>query len=128
MVVIDTHVLIRDALQPKRLSERARRAMDGAHGPLAVSDISLWEAAMLIARERVQPGADAATFIERMLEARAVRVLPITPKIAVLAQGDDFAHGDPADRIIGATAIAHGAPLVTADKRLRGVPGLRVLW
>ena len=128
MVVIDTHVLVQDALEPRRLSSRARRALEGADGPLAASDISLWEIAMLIAKDRLRPAADAATFIERLLEARAVRVLPITPKIAVLAQSDDFRQGDPADRLIAATAIAHGAQLVTADAQLRRVPGLRVLW
>ena len=128
VVVIDTHVLIQDALEPRRLSARARRALEGADGPLAASDISLWEVAMLIAKARVRPGADAATFIERLLEARAIRVLPITAKIAVLSQADDFKHGDPADRIIAATAIVHGAQLVSADAELRRVPGLRVLW
>lgn len=128
MVVIDTHVLVQDAIEPQRLSARARRAMEGADGPLAASDISLWEIAMLIARDRLRPGADGATFIERLLEARAVRVLPITPRIAVLSQGDDFVHRDPADRIIAATAIAHGAPLVSADARLKRVRGLRVVW
>ena len=83
---------------------------------------------MLIAKDRLRPGADAATFIERLLEAREIRLLTITPKIAVLSQSDDFQHADPADRIIAATAIAHGAQLVTADSQLRRVPGLRVLW
>jgi PIN domain nuclease of toxin-antitoxin system len=46
----------------------------------------------------------------------------------VLSQSDHFAHGDPADRIIAATAIVHGAQLVTADARLKRVSGLRVLW
>lgn len=127
MVVIDTHVLLQDALEPKRLSPLARRALQG-EGSLAASDISLWEIAMLIAKNRVNPGADAAKFIEKLLESRAIRILPITPRIAVLAQSDDFAHGDPADRIIAATAIVHGAQLVSADARLKRVPGLRVLW
>jgi PIN domain nuclease of toxin-antitoxin system len=95
---------------------------------LAASDISLWEIAMLIAKRRLFIDADAATFIEKALEARAIRVLPITAKIAVLSQSDQFEHRDPADRVIAATAIVHGAQLVTADKQLRGTPGLRVIW
>ena len=128
MVVIDTHVLIHDALEPKRLSAPARKAMEGRDGALAASDISIWEIAMLVAKERLRLPADAATFIEKLLEARAIRILPITAKIAVLSQSDHFAHGDPADRIIAATAIVHGAQLVTADARLKRVSGLRVLW
>ncbi|MGQ0652994.1 MAG: type II toxin-antitoxin system VapC family toxin [Betaproteobacteria bacterium] len=128
MVVIDTHVLIQDVLEPKRLSAKARRALDGAAGPLAVSGISLWEIAMLIAKGRIDPATDAAQFIGDIVESRAITVLPITPKIAVLAQAEAFPHRDPADRIIAATAIVHGAQLVTADERLHGTPGLRVLW
>lgn len=128
MVVIDTHVLVHDVLEPKRISARARRALEGGAGELAASGISLWEIAMLIARGRIDPATDAVQFIDDILQARSIRVLPITAKIAVLAQSEDFVHRDPADRLIAATAIAHGAQLVTADARLRKVKGLRVIW
>lgn len=128
MVVVDTHVLIHDALEPRRLSAKARRALEGEHGPLAISDVSLWEIAMLIAKGRVEPGVDAAQFIEDIVDARSLRVLAITPRIAVLAQSDSFAQGDPADRIIAATALAHRAVLLTADKALRSVPAIETLW
>lgn len=128
MVVIDTHVLVQDALEPARLSARVRKVLDAPGTALAASDISLWEIAMLIAKERLKVAADAAAFIEKLLEARAIRVLPITPRIAVLSQSDRFHHRDPADRLIAATAIVHGAELATADERLAGIPGLRILW
>ena len=128
MVVIDTHVLLQDVLEPRRLSARARRALEGEAGPPAASDISLWEMAMLIAKGRVHPASDAVQFIDDVVQARAIRVLPISARIAVLAQSEEFRHGDPADRLIAATAIAHGAPLVTADAKLRRVKGLRVIW
>jgi len=128
VVVLDTHVLVYDALDPKRLSVRARRALEGEHGPLAASDISLWELAMLIAKRRIDPATDAAQFIQDVIDARALRVLPLTPQIAALAQSDAFGHGDPADRIIAATALAHGAALVSADRQLARTRGLRVIW
>jgi PIN domain nuclease of toxin-antitoxin system len=128
VVVLDTHVLIYDALQPSRLSTRAGRAVRGAYGPLAASDITLWEIAMLIAKGRLDPGTDAAQFIRDVVDARAVRVLPITAEIAVLAQSEGFSHGDPADRIIAATAMAHRASLVSADRQLAKRRGLDVIW
>jgi PIN domain nuclease of toxin-antitoxin system len=128
VVVLDTHVLVYDALAPNRLSARARRALSGSDGPLAASDISLWELAMLIAKGRLDPGADAIEFIQSVVDARGIEVLAVTPKIAVLAQADEFAHGDPADRIIAATAIANGAALLSADRQLARVKGLRVIW
>ncbi len=128
MVVVDTHVLIHDALEPRKVSARARRALGGEQGPLAISDISLWEIGMLIAKGRIDPGIDAAQFIQDIVDARSLRILGITPRIAVLAQSDAFAHGDPADRIIAATALAHRAPLVTADAALRRAKSIQTLW
>ena len=130
MIVLDTHVIVNDSLDPKRLSRRARAAVEEGQsaGTLACSDMSLWEIAMLIARGRLKVNADARSFLEGVLQARAIRVLPITPAIAVLAQSDDFKHGDPADRVIAATAIAHRASLLSADARLRKLRSIKVLW
>ena len=130
MILLDTHVLIFDALAPERLSAMAMAAIErgAARGELAWADISLWETAMLVARGRISPAFDAQPFIEDMLLARRVKVLPISPEIAVLAQDLAFTHGDPADRLIAATARRHGVPLVTADEKLRGLPGVTSIW
>jgi PIN domain nuclease of toxin-antitoxin system len=130
VILLDTQVLLFDALDPKRLSRKARTALEEGMevDALACSDISLWEIALLVARRRIDAGPDIAAFIESVLQLRSVRVLPITPSIATLAQSDLFAHGDPADRLIGATAIEHGVPLVTADAELRKLRGLKTLW
>jgi PIN domain nuclease of toxin-antitoxin system len=130
LIVLDTQVLLYDALEPKRLSRRAQVALEQGTqaGTLACSDISLWEIAMLIAKGRVIAGTDAASFIEAAIQSRGVRVLPITAEIASLAQSEEFMHGDPADRIIAATALSEGAELVSADARLRKLRSLKVLW
>lgn len=130
MILLDTHVLIFDALAPERLSVAAQAAIErgSERGELAWADISLWETAMLVARRRIEPPVEAGPFIEDLVLARRVRVLPITSEIAILAQDAAFTHGDPADRLIAATARHHGASLVTADKRLHGLPGVAVVW
>ena len=130
MIVLDTHALIYDALAPARLSARARKAIALAFAErnLACSDISLWEIAMLIARKRLDPAMDARQFLDDMIAARQVRVLPITAQIAVLSQSDMFAHGDPADRLIAATALLHRAPLITSDVKLRKIKDVATLW
>ena len=58
----------------------------------------------------------------------SLTVLQISPEIASLAQGDFLHHNDPADRLIAATAIHHNAPLITADKKLKKVDPLTVIW
>lgn len=130
MVIADTHVLIQDALAPQRLSPRARRTIDreARQGTLAASDISLWEIAMLVAKGRLDPGKDAKAFLDDLILGRRLAILPITTAIAVRAQSDEFAQGDPADRIIAATALERGAPLITADSGLTRLRGLKVIW
>jgi PIN domain nuclease of toxin-antitoxin system len=130
LIVLDTHALIYDALTPARLSARARKAIDLAftEREIACSDISLWEIAMLIARKRFDPVMDARQFLDDMIAARHVRVLPITAQIAVLSQSDMFSHGDPADRLIAATARLHRAPLITSDTKLRKLKEVTTIW
>ena len=130
MIVLDTHALIYDALTPARLSARARKAIALAYEKreLACSDISLWEIAMLVAHKRLDPAMDARQFLEDMIAARHVRVLPITAQIAVLSQSDMFSHGDPADRLIAATARFYRASLVTSDAKLRELREITTVW
>jgi PIN domain nuclease of toxin-antitoxin system len=130
LIVLDTHALVFDALTPSRLSARARKAIDLAFTTreLACCDISLWEITMLIARGRLDPGMDARQFLDDLLAARRISVLSITPEIAVQSQSHEFSHGDPADRLIAATALSYRAPLVTSDSRLRKHKGLTTVW
>ena len=130
MIVLDTQALIYDALTPARLSARARKAIALAFTDreLACSDISLWEIATLIARKRLDPVIDARQFLDDIIAARHVRVLPITAEIAVLSRSDMFSHGDPADRLIAATALLHRAPLITSDARLRKLKEVATIW
>jgi len=130
LIVLDTHALIYDALTPARLSARARKAIALAFAgrDLACSDISLWEIAMLIAHKRLDPAMDARQFLHDLIAARHVRLLPITAEVAVLSQSDVFSHGDPADRLIAATALLHRAPLITSDAKLRKLKDVATIW
>lgn len=130
MILLDTCALIFDALTPDRLSSAARKALDRGEteGALACADISLWEIAMLVSKNRLDPGTDSATFCRLALDARGVRVLPITPEIAMVSTRIDLPQGDPADRLIAATALAQAAVVVTVDQRLRRSDAVKTLW
>lgn len=129
MIVLDTHALIHATLAPERLGQRARDAIQaGASGAgLALADISLWEVGMLVAKGRLDVGCELETFLRDALLVRRVRVLPITPEIAATACRLTL-HGDPADRLIVATALQHGAALVTADARIADSGLVNTIW
>lgn len=130
MIVCDTHALIFDALAPEKLGRGASQAISRgeAAGTLSCAGISLWEIVMLIGKGRVRVESTPREFLETLLSARNIRVLPIDPDIASLAGSSTFTHGDPADRLIAATAIVHQAPLVTRDSALGNLPDLVTIW
>ena len=132
LTICDTNILLYWADGPKRLSQSASAALDFGieSASSACSDISLWEIAMLYARGRVnnRAGVTSAAYIRDIITGMAITILPITAEIAELPQSSLFSHGDPADRLIGATTLVHHAPLITADEKLRTTPGLRCIW
>jgi PIN domain nuclease of toxin-antitoxin system len=129
--LLDTHVLLWLALEPKRLSKEARRLVERARTKegLAIASITLWEIATLVTRGRIAVQGTVANWTTQLLAATGVAVLDLTPVIAEIstAFGPDYSK-DPADQIIGATARAHGLPLVTADTRLLACPLLKCVW
>jgi PIN domain nuclease of toxin-antitoxin system len=119
MIVLDTHVLIWLATDERPLGKKSRAVYDQsfASGELTVSAVSYWELGMLVAKGRLGVAHAPASYRERIGEA-GIRELPLTGDIAILAAALEGLHGDPADRFIAATAIAHGATLMTADRNL----------
>lgn len=131
MLILDTCAIIFESLDPGRLSKKAAAAIAQADtaGMLACCDISLWEIAMLISKGRLDPGTESQQFINLVLAARNITVLPITPEIAAMSTRPDFCpHGDPADRLIAASALLHKSKLVTSDQKLANVAGLHIIW
>ncbi len=131
-IICDTHIPIFYQDAPNRLSRLARETfMRGIEkGGLALADISLWEIAMLFSRGRLNTRAPTTPtdYIRDLIVGYRIEVLPITTDIAVKAQSSIFVHGDPADRLISATAIVHRAPLLTLDEKLRALPDLETIW
>jgi PIN domain nuclease of toxin-antitoxin system len=119
VILLDTHVALWLTLDSDSLGKRSRRITQQAatDNELAISAMSFWEIALLIAKRRLRPPETAKDMRRRILDEGAIE-LPLTGQIAILAGELEGLHGDPADRFIAATAIAHDAILVTADDRL----------
>lgn len=98
-------------------TDAIRRASAGS--ALAVSAISVWEVAMLESKGRLQLQMDCLEWVAESIRRAGLRVLPLSPEIAVASTRlPGELHGDPADRIIAATARHEGAVLVTRDRSL----------
>ena len=128
MILLDTHALIWWVDRPTALGRRALRAIDGASA-LGVSAISFWEVATLVRRGRLVLDRPVAEWVDAVLALPLVEEVPVSARIATRAGafGEDF-QGDPADRLIAATALVAGVRLVTKDERLRKNPLLETVW
>jgi PIN domain nuclease of toxin-antitoxin system len=117
--------------QATELSPRAKRALAAGAEPgrVVASAISIFEIATLVRRGRLQLGVALDQWLNAMRSLPELRIEPVSDEIAQLAGGLDAPmHGDPADRLIAATAISLDARLVTADERLRAFPGVVTVW
>jgi PIN domain nuclease of toxin-antitoxin system len=131
VILLDTHVLVWAAIEPKRLSRAANAALRRAKvsDGIAIASISLWEIASLFGRRRIESYTTVEVSVRQVLETVGVVVLPLTVEVAVLTTqfAEDYPR-DPADRIIGATARAEGMVLVTQDEKMRACHLLRTVW
>ena len=130
MLVLDTHVAVWVLADSMRLSKRAAQAIDNAREQASgvfVSDVTLSEIAGLIARKRIGLQVSLESFLEEV-ESRFT-ILPINRHIAARSvQLPSTYPKDPMDRIIGATALVEGCPLVTADDAIQRAKAVKTIW
>jgi PIN domain nuclease of toxin-antitoxin system len=130
-VLLDTHVLLWWHADSTRLSPTARSWIEQADRVL-VSAITAWEVAMLVEKGTVTLDRPTQAWIRDVFSQDDVEAAELSPAAAVsAAQLPDF-HGDPADRLLYATALAQNVALISKDRRLRDYatrhPGPAVVW
>jgi PIN domain nuclease of toxin-antitoxin system len=130
VILLDTHVVIWLAIEPARISRKARSLIEENRQRgevLAISDVTLLEIATLEKKRRVKFDTSLETFLSEV-ESRFA-VLPITARVCVRAMGLPPAYPkDPADRVIAATALVEGVPLLTADDEIRSSRIVSTVW
>jgi PIN domain nuclease of toxin-antitoxin system len=119
-VLLDTHIVHWWSAEPDRISRAAAEALGDAD-ELAVAAISWFELAWLARHERIVVTIPIRSWLEQL--AGELRTVGVTPAVAdtAVALPSSF-PGDPADRLIYATAIEHGWQLITKDRGLRTHP------
>lgn len=131
LIVIDTHVLLWWLSQPERLSAAARELLDqtSPDRPAVVSAISVLEIVTAVRRERLRLNMPVDQWLADVRRLPELTVQPVSADITEQAgrYGDDM-HGDPADRLIAATAQVLGLRLISADEKLRAHPQVRAIW
>jgi PIN domain nuclease of toxin-antitoxin system len=133
VILLDTHVLLWWQSGGKRLSARAAREIARAELVL-VSPINCWEVAMLLAKDRIALDRDVFMWVSDLLATEGVDSAPLSPTAAVAAGLLSSAGfpGDPADRLLYATARDLNVPLVTKDGAIReyarAAKDVRTIW
>jgi PIN domain nuclease of toxin-antitoxin system len=117
-VLLDTATWINAAKEPETLPARALAILRQGTNSFFLSDLSLLEASMLGRKGRVDFGMPFSEWLEKALAAN-LQILPISARIAAVENNLPRSfHGDPADRIIASTAIAHELTLLTPDYQI----------
>jgi len=131
LIVLDTHAWVWWIASPGQLSRRARKEIETAieRQAVYVSSISSWEVALLARKGRLELAIPVDEWIARCEAFPWLQFVPIDNRIALRSHrlpGD--LHEDPADRIIIATALTLGSPLISRDRRIREYPEVETIW
>ena len=128
MTVLDTHAWLWWIAKDPQLSRAAEKEIRSAKR-IGICAISCLEVATAVAKGRVLLDRDPLEWMEHALAVDRVELLPVSPATAVKATqlGREF-QGDPADRLIVATAILEAATLVSKDDRFRNYAAVSTVW
>ena len=121
-VLLDTHIWVWWLTAGSPLTRTEREALDVAaeRREVCLAAISLWEAQMLYRKRRLELPLPFSDWLTRAADSRIVSVIPLDVEtILALDSLPQSFHGDPADRLVVATAKAHALPLATRDTRIR---------
>lgn len=117
MIVLDTHIWLWWINRDQALLKPTWIPYLDGPAPVGVSAISCFEVAWLAHHGRIELPIAEDDWFDKALEGSGITLLPITPRIARLAVQLPEHHRDPQDRLIIATALAHGATLISVDEK-----------
>jgi len=131
MIVLDTHIWLWWVSEPETLSKAARQAIQQAAGEqgIVISSMSTWEIAMLVQKNRLELSIDVRDWLRKTEALPFVTFIPVDNTIALRSINlPGSFHQDPADRIIVATALSLGLPIVTKDEKILRYDHVKSIW
>ncbi|HEY6562711.1 MAG TPA: type II toxin-antitoxin system VapC family toxin [Polyangiaceae bacterium] len=129
LIVLDTHALLWWALDPDQLSEVARSTvLDMEQRGGFASAISIWEIAIKVKRGKLELPISVEEFTRRIERGAVVELVPVDTSIWLRSVALAWKHADPADRVIVATALMRGLPILTKDTLIREFTEVKSLW
>ena len=117
-ILLDTHIWLWSLSDPDRVVRRAKQAVENPDSELWISPISVWEALLLLEKNRINFLRDAPSLIQEAVRNLPAREATLTHEIAIESRRLLKFHEDPADRFLVATARVMGLTLVTADQQI----------
>jgi len=131
LILLDTHAWVWFISNPVKLSKKAEKSIKKAmqKNDILISSISAWEVALLVAKNRLELTMDVSEWISSSEKLPFIRFIPIDNGIAVRSVYlPQPLHNDPADRIIIATSMKYGAPIITMDEKILNFPHVQSIW
>ena len=129
MIVLDTHALLWWALDPGQLSARAKDACEQMEREGAfASAISVWELGVKVKNGKLDLGMPISEFVRRLQVSNVVELVAVDASIWLRTVMLEWDHRDPADRVIVATALEKGLPLLSKDQNLHAYRGVHCVW
>ena len=131
MIVLDTHAWIWWISNPEKLGVAASSAIEEAmqENSIFLSSVSTWEIALLVAKGKLALTINVRDWVRKTESLPFIRFMPVDNTIALRSVDLPGAfHADPADRIIVATALSTGLPLVTKDEKILAYKPVKSLW
>jgi PIN domain nuclease of toxin-antitoxin system len=127
-LLLDTHIWVWVSTENEiLLSERAKNIIRQASQKW-ISAISCWELAKLVDKRKISFSIPTLIWIRRSLAEHGIRVVDLSPEIAVESTKLQGFHQDPADQIIVATSRILGMPIVTSDGKILDFLGVESIW
>lgn len=124
--LLDTHVFLWLLGEPDRVGQAARSLLADRQNRLLVSAVSAMEVATKIRLGRLAAPGLVETWQAKVV-AMSAEPLPLDTEHALLAGSMRWEHRDPFDRMLAAQAFVENLTLVTADRDLLALPGLKTL-